>query len=174
MKTIANTIANRINLTLALAEALEGIEFTQKQFDEVKTELSMMAAQEQGIDRWLYSRCVPHSIKPFSLKGLREDGIIKVVRQETFTREIECPVYVVIHLNDLCNNTEEWKPVFRGGSVVECEDYRWNVLRDKHRQFTTCFYDEETRPVEMKRNIYAIDKEALEALVARMIEKMSE
>ena len=168
MKTIANTIANRINLTLALAEALEGIEFTQKQFNEVKTELSMMASKEQGVPNFY------RSTKPFSLNGLREDGIIKLVRQETFTREIECPVYVVIHLNDLCNNTEEWRPIFRGGSVVECENYRWDVLRDKHRQFTTCFYDEETRPVEMKRNIYAIDKEALEALVARMIEKMSE
>lgn len=169
MKQIANTIANRINLTLALAEAFEGMEFTKKQFEDARRHL---AHQCSGNTRSM--EYLPNSYKTFGLSNLCEEGYIKLVRQETFTRDVESPVFVVIHRDDLAKDMDDWKPLFQG-SVHDCDRYRWDEMVGKDaRQHTTAFWDMEPKPIEMKRNFYTFDREALEAMVAKMVEKIYE
>lgn len=169
MKQIALTTANRINLTLAMAEAFEGMEFTKKQFEDARQHLAHMSSNSARNPLYL-----PNHHKAFGLSNLCEEGYIKLVRQETFTREVECFVYAVIHRDDLAKDTDEWAPLFKG-SCQACDDFRWNDMigRDA-RQHTTVFYDTEYQPIEMKRNYYAFDREALEAMVAKMVEKIYE
>lgn len=169
MKQIANTIANRINTTLALAQLMDGKEFTHKQFNELRQQLAQQDAKSARTLPYL-----PNYFKSFSLTDLRNDGLVKLVRQETFTRDVECFVYAVIHRDDLAKDTDEWTPIFKG-SCQACDSYRWNDMIGKDaRQHTTVFYETALQPVEMKRNFYIFDEEALEALVHRMVEKMFE
>lgn len=169
MKQIANTIANRINLTLAMAEAFEGMEFTKKQFEDARRHLA-----QQCVGRTCSMMSLPNSYKTFGLSNLCEEGYIKLVRQETFTREVECFVYAVIHRDDLVKDTDEWTPIFKG-SCQACDNYRWNEMIGKDaRQHTTVFYETAYQPIEMKRNFYTFDREALEAMVAKMVEKIYE
>ena len=169
MKQIALTTANRINLTLALAEVLEGVEFTKKQFEDARQHLAHLSSNSARNPLYL-----PNHHKAFSLSNLCEEGYIKLVRQETFTREVECFVYAVIHRDDLAKDTDEWTPLFKG-SCYDCDRYRWDEMVGKDaRQHTTVFYETALQPIEMKRNFYTFDREALEAMVAKMVEKIYE
>ena len=169
MKQIALTTANRISLTLALAEVLEGMEFTKKQFEDARQHLAHLSSNSSRNPLYL-----PNHHKAFGLSNLCEEGYIKLVRQETFTREVECFVYAVIHRDDLAKDTDEWTPIFKG-SCQACDSYRWNDMIGKDaRQHTTVFYETALQPIEMKRNFYAFDREALEAMVAKMVEKIYE
>lgn len=169
MKQIALTTANRINLTLALAQAFEGMEFTKKQFEDARLHLAHMSSNSSSNPLYL-----PNHHKAFGLSNLCEEGYVKLVRQETFIREVECFVYAVVHKDDLWKDTEEWTPIFKG-SCQACDSYRWNDMVGKDaRQHTTVFYETALQPIEMKRNIYVFDREAMEAMVAKMVEQIYE
>lgn len=168
MKQIALTTANRINLTLAMAEAFEGMEFTKKQFEDARRHL---AQQDAGNTRSM--EYLPMDHKAFGLDNLRNDGIIKLVRQDTFEKEVETFVFAVIRRDDLLKDTDEWAPLFKGSNFA-CEDYRWNMDRGQRQDCVTVYYGEEPQTIQAKRNYYAFDRAAVETLVAKMIEKIYE
>lgn len=168
MKQIANTIANRINLTLAMAEAFEGIEFTKKQFEDARRHL---AQQETG--RSCRMEYLPLCRKAFSLSNLCEEGYIKLTRQETFEKEVEVLMCAVIHDEDLLKNADEWTPLFKG-SRTACDDYRWNMGVNQRKDYTVVYYGEEPQMIQAKRNYYTFDRAAVETLVAKMVEKIYE
>lgn len=168
MKQIALTTANRINLTLAMAEAFEGMEFTKKQFEDARQHLAHLSSNSARNPLYL-----PNHHKAFGLSNLCEEGYIKLVRQETFEKEVEVLVFAVISDDDFLKSSDEWVPLFKG-SRLACEDYRWGMGREGRQNYTIVYYGEEPQVIQAKRNYYAFDRAAVEAMVAKMVEKIYE
>ena len=154
MKHSINHDFARIQATMNLFEALGLDEFTGKQYDEAR--LAQTREQAKGTcwagncaNRW-----VPSEYKPYSLANMREDGFIKIARQEP----IEIMVKVEIH-RVIDRNHDE---VFRG-TWDECLDW----VGDCRRDFMFRWAETEQRPMQAVRNHYTIDRNAFAEYVAR-------
>lgn len=153
MKYSINANAARIAATMSLFEVLGLNEFTNKQYDEMRTAQTREQAKGTCWAGNASMRWVPAEYKPYSLANLRADGFIKVARQEP----IEIMVKVEIH-RVIDRNQEE---VFRG-TWDECREW----VGDCRRDFMFRWAETEQRPMPAVRNYYTVDHDAFTKFLA--------
>lgn len=154
MKHSINNDFARIQATMNLFEALGLNEFTGKQYDEAR--LAQTREQAKGTcwagncaNRW-----VPSEYKPYSLANMREDGFIKIARQE--------PIEIMVKVETCRVIDRNHDEVFRG-TWDEC--YEW--VGNRYRDFVLCWAETEQCSVPAVRNYYTIDRDAFAEYVAR-------
>jgi hypothetical protein len=158
MKYSVNANAARIAATMSLFEALGLNEFTGKQYDKMRNAQTREQAKGTCWAGNSSMRWVPNEYKPYSLNDMREDGFVKVARQEP----IEIMVKVEIH-RVIDRNQEE---VFRG-TWDECREW----VGDCRRDFMFRWAETEQRPMPAVRNYYTIDRDAFaEFLVSKFVD----
>lgn len=152
MKYSINANAARIAATMSLFEALGMNEFTGKQYDEMRKAQTREQAKGTCWAGNSSMRGVPNQYKPYSLNDMREDGFVKVARQE--------PIEIMVRV-DICgvfdHNNEE---VF-SGTWDECRE--WVNYRRGFRYFGV---RTEQRPMPAVRNYYTIDHDAFTKFLA--------
>jgi hypothetical protein len=153
MKYSVNANAARIAATMSLFEALGLNEFTGKQYDKMRNAQTREQAKGTCWAGNSSMRWVPNEYKPYSLNDMREDGFVKVARQEP----IEIMVKVEIH-RVIDRNQEE---VFRG-TWDECREW----VGDCRRDFMFRWAETEQRPMPAVRNYYTIDHDAFTKFLA--------
>ena len=153
MKYSINNDFARIQATMNLFEALGLNEFTGKQYDEMRIAKSHENAKGTCWAGKCDMRWVPTNYKPYSLKDMREDGFIKVARQEPIEIMVKVEIHCVID-----RNREE---VFRG-TWDECREW----VGDCRRDFMFRWAETEQRPMSAVRNYYTIDRDAFAEYLA--------
>ena len=153
MKYSINANAARIAATMSLFEALGLNEFTNKQYDEMRTVQTREQAKGTCWAGNASMRWVPAEYKPYSLANLRADGFIKIARREPIEIMVDVEIHRVIDRNH--------DEVFRGTWDECCE---W--VGDCRRDFMFRWVETEQRPMKAVRNYYAIDRDAFSKFLA--------